>query len=141
VVVAGSVSGGSLTGGDQDDGRSVLNLSRDLVRLGIAPQNLTPDDQSLDARPLFQAALHYVEQNHTRRMTVDRGAYYFLTAETPETYLSFSGLSDLRIDLASSRIYFAHAFLQGFLVSNCQRVTLTNFEAGILSPPYTHVRL
>ena len=121
--------------------KSTLNLSRDLVRLGIASQNLTPDDPNLDAMPLFQAALQYVGQHHTPRVTVDHGQYYFLTPETPETYLVFSGLSDLRADLAGSKIYFAHAFLQGFLVSNCQRVTLTNFEADLLNPPYTHVQL
>lgn len=104
-VVAYSTPGGRTTGADHDSGRRRLNLSRDLVRLGIAPQNLTPDDPSLDARPLFQAALHYVEQNHTPLVTVDRGTYYFLTPQNPETYLSFSGLSDLRMNLAGSRIY------------------------------------
>jgi hypothetical protein len=33
-----------------------LNMSVDLVRLGIAGRNLTPDDPSLDARPLFEAS-------------------------------------------------------------------------------------
>jgi hypothetical protein len=140
-VVADGTPGGNPTGADHDGGRRGLNLSRDLVRLGIAPQNLTPDDPSLDARPLFQAALSYVEQNHTPLVTVDFGAYYFLTPQNPETYLSFSGLSDLSVDLAGSKIYFAHAFLQGFLVSNCQHVTLTDFAADIMNPPYTHVRL
>jgi hypothetical protein len=130
-----------LLAADHDGQQSTLNLSHDLVRFGIAAQNLTPDDPSLDARPLFQAALHYAAQNHTSLITVDHGAYYFLTPQNPETYLVFLELSDLRVDLAGSRIYFAHPFLQGFLVSNCQRVTLTNFEADILSPPYTHVRL
>ena len=126
---------------DHYDRGSTLNLSRDLVRFGIAPQNLTPDDSKLDARPLFQAALVYVGKHHTVRVTLDHGAYYFLTSENPETYLVFSELSDLRVDLAGSKIYFAHPFLQGFLVSNCLRVTLTNFEAELLNPPYTHVQL
>jgi len=30
-----------------------LNLSRDLVALGIAAQNLVPNNPALDARPLF----------------------------------------------------------------------------------------
>jgi hypothetical protein len=34
----------------------VLNMSRDLVTLGIAQQNLTPNNPSLDARPLPNAA-------------------------------------------------------------------------------------
>ena len=146
-VEALPVTGGStiaeanaLSSGDENS-HSTLNLSRDLVRLGIAAQNLTPDDSSLDARPLFQAALQYVEQHHTTVVTVDRGSYYFLTPENTQTYLVFPSLSDLRVDLAGSKIYFAQPFLQGFLVSNCQRVTLTNFEADILNLPYTHVQL
>jgi hypothetical protein len=31
----------------------VLNMSHDLVPLGIASQNLMPNNPSLDARPLF----------------------------------------------------------------------------------------
>jgi hypothetical protein len=130
----------ALSSGD-DSSHSTLNLSHDLVRLGIAAQNLTPDDSSLDARPLFQAALHYVEQHHVSVITVDHGSYYFLTPENEQTYLVFLNLSNLRVDLAGSRIYFAQPFLQGFLVSNCQRVTLTNFETDILNLPYTHVQL
>jgi len=126
---------------DYDSRHSTLNLSRDLVRLGIASRNMAPEDPNLDARPLFQAALVYVAKHHTNLVTLDRGAYYFLTPQNTQTYLVFLDLSDLRVDLAGSRIYFAHAFLQGFLVSNCQRVTLTNFEADILDPPYTHVQL
>ncbi len=126
---------------NHEDHSGKLNLSRDLVRLGIASRNLTPDDPNLDARPLFQAALKYVGQHHTFLVTADHGAYYFLSPQNPETYLVFLDLSDLRVDLAGSKIYFAHPFLQGFLVSNCQRVTLTNFEADILDLPYTHVRL
>jgi hypothetical protein len=124
-----------------NDRWSTLNLSRDLVRLGIAPRNLTPNDSNLDARPLFQAGLAYAGKHPISLITLDQGAYYFLTPENAQTYLVFEGLSDLRVDLAGSKIYFAHPFLQGFLVSNCRRVTLTNFEADFLNPPYTHVRL
>jgi hypothetical protein len=134
-------AGRSFTGRDHDGHRSTLNLSRDLVRLGIASQNLAPDDPILDARPLFQAALQYAGKHHTSLITLDHGAYYFLTPQNSQTYLVFLELSDLRVDLAGSKIYFAHPFLQGFLVSNCQRVTLTNFEADLLNLPYTHVRL
>ena len=124
-----------------DDSRSTLNLSHDLVPLGIASQNLVPGDPTLDARPLFQAALQYVAAHHTALVTLDQGAYYFLTPQNPETYLVFSKLSDLRVDLAGSEIYFAHPFLQGFLVTDCQQVTLTNFQADLLNLPYTQVQL
>lgn len=37
--------------------QDTINLSHDLVRLGIAAANVQPDDPSVDSRPLFQAAL------------------------------------------------------------------------------------
>ncbi|MBV8588193.1 MAG: hypothetical protein JO308_18035, partial [Verrucomicrobia bacterium] len=118
-----------------------INLSRDLVQLGIASQNLSPDNPSLDARPLFQAALAYASNHGTQLITLDRGSYYFLTGETAGAYLRFATISDLTVNLADSTIYFADAFRQGFSLTDCQRVTLTNFTIDILKPPYTCVRL
>jgi hypothetical protein len=118
-----------------------INLSHDLVRLGIAPQNLPPNSPSVDARPLFQAALQYAGSHGIQLVTLDRGAYYFLTAQDANAYLRFSALSDLTVDLVGSRISFADAFRQGFSLSDCQRVTLTNFQTDFLKPPYTYVRL
>jgi hypothetical protein len=121
--------------------RLTINLSRDLVRLGIASRNLPADDPSLDARPLFEAAVRYVRSHAVGRLTVDRGTYYFLTPQDAQTYLRFPSLSDLTIDLAGSKVYFAGAFLQGFALSNCNQVRLTNFEIDFLEPPYTQVEL
>ena len=118
-----------------------VNLSRDMVRLGIATQNLPANDPSFDARPIFEAAVQYVGTHHVERLTVDRGAYYFLTPQDAQTYLRFRSLSDLTIDLAGSRISFAGAFLQGFALVDCDHVTLTNFDIDFLEPPYTQVEL
>lgn len=118
-----------------------LNLSRDLVRLGIAAQNLPANDPTFDARPVFQAAVNYVQSHHLSLLTVDRGNYYFLTPQNPVTYLILPKLSDVVIDLAGSTIYFKGAFLRGIDVSQGQRVTLTNFQTDFVEPPYTQVEL
>jgi len=118
-----------------------INLSHDLIRLGIATQNLPPDSPSIDARPLFQAALQYAQNHPTQMLTLDHGAYYFLTTENSNTYLHFASFSNLSVDLAGSTIYLAGAFLQGFAFSDCQHVTLTNFQIDFLNPPNTYVRL
>jgi hypothetical protein len=118
-----------------------INLSHDLVRLGIASSNLRPDSPTTDARPLFQAALGYVKNHQVHRITVDRGAYYFLTPQDAQSYLRFLSHSDLTIDLADSTVYFAGAFLQGFALVSCTNVTLSRFRADFIDPPYTHVRL
>src|SRR5215471_2450745 len=99
---------------------STINLSRDLVRLGIASTNLVPDSPTFDARPLFQAALGYVKNHSIHRVTVDRGNYYFLTPQDTKTYLRLLAHSDLTIDLADSTVYFAGAFLQGFALVDCK---------------------
>jgi hypothetical protein len=118
-----------------------INLSHDLVRLGIAASNLPPDSPGTDARPLFQAALQYAASHPIHRITVDHGAYYFLTPEDASAYLRLTRLSDLTVDLDDSTVFFATAILQGFAVVNCERVTLTRFRADFVSRPYTHVRL
>ena len=58
---------------------ATINLSHDLIRMGIASENLAPDSPSTDARPLFQAALAYaavirlvVLQPEVRDMVAER---------------------------------------------------------------------
>jgi hypothetical protein len=118
-----------------------VNMSRDLVRLGIAAQNLPPNDPSFDARPVFQAAVQYVQSHHIPLLTVDRGSYYFLTPQNTFSFLQLSQVSDLVVDLSGSTIYFKRAFLAGINVANSQRVTLTNFQTDFVDAPYTHVEL
>jgi hypothetical protein len=125
------------------DAQTSLNLSLDLVPLGIATHNLVPDSPSLDARPLFEAGVQYAQNHHIPVLTVDRGSYYFLTpaSGTTDRYTDLFQISDLTIDLAGSMIYFTDPFLQGFSLTECQRVTLTNFQTDFINPPYTHVQL
>jgi hypothetical protein len=122
----------------------VLNMSHDLVTLGIAQQNLAPNNPSLDARPLFQAAIQYI-QNHPgqiQTLTLDTGAYYLLTQEQSNAVLVFPVLTNLTIDLAGSTIYFKGPLLpDGLLIYYCTNVTLKNFNTDYLNPPYTHVQL
>jgi hypothetical protein len=122
-------------------GSAKLNLSQDLVTLGIATQNLAPNQPGLDARPLFQAALQYVQRHSIQLLTLDQGKYYFLTPQNPSNYLRFLGLSNLTIDLKGSTVYFQTAFLQGLFFTQCHNVTLTNFTCDFINPPYTQVQL
>ena len=48
-----------------------VNMSKDLVRLGIASQNLTPNTPTLDARPLIQAAIEYTRNHAITTLSVD----------------------------------------------------------------------
>src|SRR6516225_7227084 len=118
-----------------------INLSHDLVRLGIASSNLQPDSPTTDARPLFQAALAYAQSHAVRLITLDHGAYYFLTPQTTQIYLLLFSLSNLTVDLADSTMYFAQAYLRSFELSKCSNVTLTRFRTEFLNEPYTHVQV
>jgi hypothetical protein len=120
----------------------VVNMSHDLVRLGIASQNITPNTPSLDARPLFQAAIQYVQSHTVQTLTWDTGAYYLLSNTQGNAVLIFGNLSNLTIDLAGSIIYFVGPLLpNGLQLFYCSNVTLTNFHLDYLNPPYTHVQL
>ncbi|HME07491.1 MAG TPA: right-handed parallel beta-helix repeat-containing protein [Bryobacteraceae bacterium] len=118
-----------------------INLSHDLVSLGIAKRNLTPNDASLDARPLFQAALAYAAKNETALITADAGAYYFLTPQLPDRYLQIDAYNNLTIDLAGSDLYLAQPEIVGFALIDCANVTLANFTIDSLQLPFTQVQL
>jgi hypothetical protein len=135
-VLAALLSGVTATAGTQQ-----INLSRDLISLGIASQNLLPDNPNLDARPLVQTALSYAKKNGTRWITVDTGKYYFLTPQTFDRYLEVNAFTDLIIDFAGSDLYFKNREMIGLILSDCQRVTLTNFTVDFLNLPFTQVRL
>jgi hypothetical protein len=120
----------------------VLNMSEDLVSLGIASQNLTPNDRSLDARPLIQAAVQYVQTHPVQTLTLDTGAYYLLSATYSSATLIFPNLSNMTVDLAGSTIYFTGPLMpNGIEVFECSNFTLTNFSTDFVNPPYTHVQL
>lgn len=118
-------------------------MSRDLVTLGIASQNLTPNNPALDARPLMQAAIAYAQsQPATKTLTVDAGNYYLLSDQQPEATLVFGRLTGLTVDFAGSTIYFRGPLLSnGLWVYQCKEVVLKNFQTDFVTPPYTHVQL
>lgn len=119
-----------------------LNMSRDLVSLGIASQNLLPNQPGVDARPLFQAAVQYAQSHAVEVLTLDRGDYYLLTAQQSNAVLIFPRLSNMTVDLAGSTLYFSGPLLpNGLQVFQCSNFTLTNFQTDFLNPPYTHVQI
>ena len=121
--------------------QTTLNLSRDLVSLGIASQNMVPNTPGLDSQPLFTAALQYVQSNAVQLLTADPGAYYFLTPANEYLYVFMADLSDLTIDFKGSTLYFQNGQLRSFDITYCQRVTLKNFTIDSLVPRTTQVQL
>ena len=118
-----------------------INISQDLVSLGIASRNAVPNDSGLDARPLLQAAIQYAVNNGVPKIMADPGAYWFLTAQRSDRYLVLNQISDLTIDLQGSDIYLKNNFMIGFDLESCQRVTLSNFTIDFVQLPFTQVQL
>ena len=122
-------------------GVPVVNASEDLVRLGIASQNMVPNEPGLDSRPLLQAAVAYANRNGTQLLTVDTGSYYFLTPQMFDRYLEIDSLNGMTIDFAGSDLYFENRELIGLIFSNCQGATLQNFSMDFMNLPFTQVQL
>lgn len=118
-----------------------INLSRDLIALGIAKRNLTPNNPNLDARPLFQAALAFAARSATTLITADPGAYYFLTPQMSDRYLQIDAYSNLTIDMGGSDLYLAQSEIIGFAFIDCSNVTLSNLTIDNLQLPFTQVQL
>jgi uncharacterized protein (TIGR03437 family) len=121
--------------------QTTLNLSHDLVPLGVASQNLAPNMPGLDAQPLVTAAIQYAQNNNIPVLVADPGAYYFLTPTGPVQYVFLGNVSDLTIDFQGSNLYFQDGMLRAFEVDYCRNVTLKNFTIDQLVPRYTQVQL
>lgn len=122
-------------------GPAQINVSHDLVTLGIASENLVPNNRNLDSRPLFQAALDYALLNRIPKVVADPGAYYFLTPGASDRYMSIDGAGGLTIDLQGSDVYMAVSYLIWLSVIDSNQVTLTGFTIDSLQLPFTQVRL
>ena len=120
---------------------TTLNMSHDLVALGIAAHDMAPNVPTQDARPLFTASIQYARTHGVARITVDTGTYYFLTSESDFYYLYLGSLSNLTIDLSGSTLYFKDAPLYGIGIGDSSGITLKNFETDYINAPYTHVQL
>ncbi len=84
-------------------------LSHDLVSLGIAPANLTPNQPDQDARPAMQAALQYAQAHGVGTITADAGALFLITQASGDPYITLYGLSNLTMDLRGCDLYFAES--------------------------------
>lgn len=116
-----------------------VNLSQDLVSLGIYSANLTPNQPTVDARPYIEAALQYAKGVGIHKLTVDQGDYYFLSQVAADRHLEIIGAKDLTIDFADSNLYFANGHLIAILLTNCERTTLTRLKADYLQLPSTQL--
>jgi hypothetical protein len=88
----------ALAGSTSTRAQTTLNLSRDLVTLGIAATNMAPNQPSLDAGPLLTAGIEYAKAHQIGRVVADPGSYYFLTLGCPYCHVALFGVDNITID-------------------------------------------
>ncbi|GEM_PF-1268477 len=121
--------------------QTTLNLSQDLVRLGIATANMTPNQPSLDSGPLLQQGVTYANKNKIPSVIADPGAYYFLSLGASDRYIALSGVTGVTIDFQGSDLYFANPLHSGLGLAVGKNVTVQNFTVDYLQMLYTQVQV
>ncbi len=116
-----------------------LNLSHDLVGLGIASANMTPGQPTLDSRPLLEAAVTYASKNGIATVIADQGTYYFLTQRNANTHVLLNAASNLQLDFQNSDLLFKSSNVTAIQCTNCTGVTLKNFTLDYQQLPFTQV--
>jgi len=122
-----------------------LNLSTDLVALGIATANMVPNQSALDSGPLLEKAVRYATSHQVNSIVANKGSYYFLSASTynSSSHVVFAGSASgsLTIDFQNSDLYFALAGNHGFFLTGGTNVTLQNFTVDFLQQLYTQATI
>jgi uncharacterized protein (TIGR03437 family) len=116
-----------------------LNMSQDLVSLGIAKSNMAPDTPSLDSRPLFESAVAYAIRNRIPTITANPGAYYFLTLRNANTHALITAAANLTIDWQHSDLLFAMSNASAVQCTNCAGVTMQNFTLDYQQLPFSQI--
>lgn len=125
----------------QARGQTTLNLSEDLVRLGIASSNMVPNQPSLDARPLLEQGVVYANNHSFSTVIADPGSYYFLSLGAPDRHVNLVGVSNLTIDLQGSDLYFANPQEAAIGFRSGNDSVLQNFTIDYLQLPFTQLQI
>src|SRR5215471_4475109 len=131
----------NLTATSRPTSLTTLNLSHDLVSLGITAANMVPNQPSLDAGPLFVQGVEYAKSHGIGTVVSDPGAYYFLTATEINAHFALRNIDHMTIDLHGADLIFTHPLYYGLIVYYSANVTLENFTADYQPLPFTQVRV
>jgi len=121
-----------------------LNLSHDLVPLGIAGSNMVPNQPSLDAGPLFMAGVEYAKAHGIATVVADKGTYYFLSiwnVPGSNTHVAVGGIDNMTIDLHGADLIFTHPLFYGIIAYSSVNAVVENFTVDYQPLPFTQVRV
>ena len=120
---------------------TTLNLSQDLVSLGIAATNMVPNQPTLDAGPLFVQGVAYAQSHGITLVVADPGTYYFLSVLEPNAHLALRNIDGMTVDLHGANLIFTHPLYYGMIVYFSNNAVLQNFTADYQPLPFTQVRV
>ena len=120
---------------------TTLNLSQDLVRLGIASANMVPNQPTQDAGPLLTTGVSYATSHQIATVIADAGAYYFLSLQYGNFHAVLSEANNITVDLQGSDLYFSHPLKFGLYLSDCTNTVLRNFTLDYQPLPFTQVEV
>ena len=121
--------------------KTPLNLSTDLVSLGIASSNMVPNRRTLDAGPLLTQGLLYAESNHVPLVIADPGSYYFLSLGCPACHLSLLGQNNRTVDFQGAQLIFTHPLQGAIYLGYSANFVFENFSVDYQPLPFTQVRV
>jgi hypothetical protein len=113
---------------------TTLNLSQDLVALGIAGSNMVPNQPALDAGPLFMAGVAYAKNHGITTVVTDPGTYYFLST-VDNTHAAVAGIDNMTIDFHGASLIFTHPLYYGLIVYSSTNATVQNLTADFQPLP------
>lgn len=120
---------------------TTLNLSQDLLSLGIAATNMVPNQPSIDAGPLLTQGVEYAKAHNIGLIVANPGSYYFLSLAYPYCQVALYGADNITIDFQGSELIFTYPLQQGIILGYSTRAVLQNFSVDYQPLPFTQVRV
>src|SRR5436190_15961606 len=121
--------------------QTTLNLSQDLVPLGIASANMTPNVPSLDSGPLLTQGIEYAKAHNIGLVVANPGSYYFLSLACPYCHVQLFAVNNITVDFQGSELVFTHPLQEGIYLGYTTRTVLQNFTIDYQPLPFTQVRV
>ena len=131
----------ALMGSTSAHAQTTLNLSRDLVPLGIAATNMAPNQPVLDAGPLFVQGVAYAKSHGIATVIADPGSYYFLSLTEINAHFALRNIDNMTIDLHGADLIFTHPLYYGMIVYYSTHAVIQNFTTDYQPLPFTQVRV
>ncbi|SEO26921.1 Right handed beta helix region [Mucilaginibacter gossypiicola] len=106
---------------------SVIDVSTDLKKMGIAQQNMLPDNNTIDAGPLLEAAVIYAGKHNYNKVNVPAGTYYFKSVRDNAHAYIFN-TNNVVIECNNATFSFSSRKACGIIIRNCNYVGIQNVK-------------